>query len=439
MYLVVGLGETGQSVGRFLSRRKHPFCFWDTRKQPPALRETQVAFPGVQIFTGERPDIPLSKIHSLVVSPGVSLTHPFIQKAKAQDIPIVGDIELFVHENNEPLVAITGSNGKSTVTTLVGEMLKASGLTPAVIGNIGIPALDALVKPEFDVVVMEVSSFQLETTYELNARVAVMLNLTPDHLDRHLDMASYQAAKQRIYIGAEMSVANRQDVATWPPDGPATLYFSNDELHPQDWHIDTRDGVKHIAKDSYAYPVSSLPIQTEHHLLNVCAAMAVAQCLDCDLDRAFAAACHFQGLRHRCQKVAEVAGVQWYNDSKATNVGATVSSIESVAGLISGKTILILGGVSKQTGFEPLLKPVQTHVKHVLLIGETAEELEQLFDGRVKTQRCEDMRDVVLVAKSIAQSGDAVLLAPACASFDMFKNYADRGEQFEREIAEVIV
>lgn len=412
-YLIVGLGLTGQSCAQYLSKQNASLTLWDSRQSPPNKGAIDQAFPNVPRYYGELPENVEAQADVFVVSPGLPLTTPVIARALARGKPVINDIELFAQDNNKPIIAITGSDGKSTTVTLVGEMARACGLNPAVMGNIGTPVL-AFLGTEYDVAVMELSSFQLAALSSLKPDVACILNISPDHLDWHGSMEHYIQSKQRIYSNATRTVCNADDQATWPPQG-------QDISFPMD---PTQDALY----DQFDF--KSLPIQANHYLTNILAALHIAQAMQWDLTKCFQAALNFKGLPHRLQLIPTDDHVLWFNDSKATNEHATIAAIENVGQSIQGKLILIMGGQAKTDDFSALRQPVQHYSKHVLLIGQAKECLMTTLSDIAACEYCEDLAGAVVRAKELAKPGDAVILAPACTSWDMFNNYAERGDLF---------
>ncbi|MGL4206409.1 MAG: UDP-N-acetylmuramoyl-L-alanine--D-glutamate ligase, partial [Aeromonadaceae bacterium] len=357
-------------------------------------------------------------------SPGIALATPALQVAARAGVEIIGDIELFVREAKAPIVAITGSNGKSTVTTLVGEMAAEAGLAVGVGGNIGTPALDLLLVPA-DLYVLELSSFQLETTHSLRAAAATLLNLSEDHMDRYEGMADYLAAKQKIYVGAQHIVCNRDDAATFPSEGEVWQSFGLDE---QAYGRVLRDGQLQLAvAGEPLLAVSKLHIVGAHNQMNALAAMALCDAVAIPRAAQLAVLQRFTGLPHRCQFVREYQGVRWINDSKATNVGSTLAAVAGLTEAVAGKLILIAGGQGKGQDFGPLQALLGTQIDHMLCFGQDAQLLCELGP---QAERVADLAAAVRRAQQLAQPGDWVLLAPACASLDMFKNFEVRGQQF---------
>lgn len=436
MKVVVGLGKTGLSCVRYLKQKGEKVAVTDTRDDPPGLNDLLDEFSDVQLALGGLDEDLMLKAEEIILSPGVALASDALKKAQAKSIPVVGDIELFCREIKQPIIAITGSNAKSTVTTLVGEMVKNAGHSVVVAGNIGLPVLEVLTDPKrADFYVLELSSFQLETTHSLAAEVAVLLNISPDHLDRYPSMKEYTEAKHRIFRKARNTVFNAEDTATRP--------------HPMftehDWRFTTQNpGVRTFGlmeKDGAIWlgiektplmPAADVRIKGRHNQANALAALAIGNIIGLPMQSMLETLRHFGGLPHRCQWVREREQVQWFNDSKGTNVGAAVAAIEGLGGDIAdkGKVVLIAGGDGKGADFVELREPAGKFVKAAVLIGRDADKLENILKDQCTVIRATTLQDAVANAAKLAEAGDAVLLSPACASFDMFKGYDDRGTQF---------
>ncbi|MDA0926878.1 MAG: UDP-N-acetylmuramoyl-L-alanine--D-glutamate ligase [Proteobacteria bacterium] len=439
--LVVGLGETGLSCARFLARKGERFKVVDSRLNPPALDEFRRLFPAVEYELGDFQVQTFMSAEQLIVSPGVSLLTPAIAAAMKNNVSVTGDIDIFSREVKRPIAAVTGSNGKSTVVELLAAILKSANVKYLLGGNLDganfKPALDLLAEPPADIYILELSSFQLETTENLAAEVATILNLSEDHLDRYASLEDYKKAKQRIFNGCRHVVINRDDPASIPP---ATI-----SVPSLDFGF-SKPGVNGLGlleenDDQYlAYQfekivsVSELKIVGQHNIANALAAIALALTLGVELDAIRRAVREFTGLPHRCQWVATINGVDFYNDSKGTNVGATMAAVEGLGQRISGHILLIAGGVSKGADFSPLAPVINRWAKEVILIGRDALELAATLDADIQTYFAEDMQDAVSVALEHASAGDAVLLSPACASFDMFDNYRHRGQVFVQSV-----
>ncbi|MES2675991.1 MAG: UDP-N-acetylmuramoyl-L-alanine--D-glutamate ligase [Pseudomonadota bacterium] len=427
---VIGTGITGLSVARFLMQKQHKFVLLDTRLAPPNLEKIKAEFPDVQLELGELNSETLLQCDEIIVSPGISVETPAIAAAKKAGIPIVGDIEIFVRFAKAPIVAITGSNAKSTVTTLVGEMAAQAGIKVAVGGNLGTPALD-LINDDIELYVMELSSFQLETVTRLNAKVATILNISADHLDRYADMRAYILAKLRVYFGAEHIVVNRNDVLTHPPlaAGVKPIYFGG-KADFGSFGLLHDNGEDYLAKNlTPLLSTRELKISGKHNVDNALAALALGDAAGIPMAAMLETLKTFRGLPHRCEFVAAKNGVEFYNDSKGTNIGATVAAIAGLA-RSPAKLIVILGGEGKGQNFSELIPVIKNNDCALVLIGRDANLIAQAVAELAPVEFAHSMQDAVNKSFALANSGDAVLLSPACASFDMFKNYEDRGEQF---------
>lgn len=435
---IIGTGITGLSVARFLAAQGQAFVLLDTRSNPPNLAKVQEEFPGVSIICGELDVDTLLACDEVIVSPGIAIATPAIEQAKAAGVAVVGDIELFVRAAKAPIVAITGSNAKSTVTTLVGEMAKTAGINVAVGGNLGTPALE-LLNDSVELYVMELSSFQLETVTKLNAKVATILNISADHLDRYENMRAYILAKLRVYFGAEHIVVNRKDVLTHPPlaAGVKPVYFGGNADFGS-FGLINHDGVEFLAKNlTPLLATKKLKIRGRHNVDNALAALALGDAAGIPMDAMLSTLKSFSGLRHRCEFVAEKNAVEFYNDSKGTNIGATLAAIQGLA-RNPQQLIVILGGEGKGQNFVELTPALRAINSKVILIGRDAPVIAEAIGDAAVIIYADSMKDAVNKAFANANSGDAVLLSPACASFDMFKNYEDRGEQFCLAVQELI-
>ncbi|WP_028388179.1 UDP-N-acetylmuramoyl-L-alanine--D-glutamate ligase [Legionella fairfieldensis] len=432
-YLVAGLGKTGHSIAGYLKRRNKPFIVFDTRKEVEGLAEFSAEFPGVDLFLGELPATIYPQLAGIIASPGVSLDESFLRQAYKLAIPVFGDIECLAREISAPVIAITGTNGKSTVTTLVGEMAKAAGLSVAVAGNIGLPVLDLLDDgQDYAMWILELSSFQLDLTYSLKPLVAAVLNISPDHLDRHHTLAAYVAAKHRIYHQAKFSVYNRNDQQTLPAEkSVVSSSFGLDEPASNHWGIIKKKGVSYLAQgDKLWLATDKLRLKGKHNWQNALAACAIATAAGIDAESIIKALTSFAGLPHRCQWVRTLDEVDWINDSKGTNTGATISAISGIGSSIAGKMVLIAGGLGKGADFTELRTSVAHYVRSVILIGEDADKIEHALIDVIPILRAPSLESAVMMARSQAMPGDVVLLSPACASFDMFRDFNHRGESF---------
>jgi UDP-N-acetylmuramoylalanine--D-glutamate ligase len=436
--LVVGLGLTGQSCIRHLVAGGYAVTAVDTRDRPPRLDDIRREYPHVELRVGGLDARLFEDPGLLVVSPGLSLREGPVADAIGRGIQPIGDIELFARAAKAPVLAITGANGKSTVTALTGEMCKAGSLKTEVGGNIGVPALELLVRPAPDVYVLELSSFQLETTWSLNARAATVLNLTPDHMDRYANMREYAQAKARVFRGDGVMVLNADDAQVMHLSQPGRQHvcFSlGAPRHPGDYGLIERGAETWLARgEELLMSAAEVKLPGRHNLANVLAATALAQSLSVPLDACRSAVRAFRGLPHRTEIVAERDGIQWINDSKGTNVGATVAALNGMARPV----VLIAGGDGKGQDFHELKDACRAHARAVVLIGRDAPLIEQALSGVVPIQHAVDMRAAVERARAFAHAGDAVLLSPACASFDMFRNYEHRGEVFRTTVEEVL-
>lgn len=436
--LIIGLGQTGLSCARFLLQQGNAVAVIDSSEKPSCLNALQKDYPEVVVKTGGIPADWLMRADSIVLSPGVDPRLPQIRQAAEAGIEIVGDIELFARHANAPIIAITGSNGKSTVTTLVGLMAQMADKKVAIGGNLGTPALDLLTEPAPDFYVLELSSFQMETVQSLNAFASVILNVSPDHLDRYDSIEDYQRAKQKVYHGNGVMVINRDDpiVSSMAVEGRNQLGFSLHESKGYEFGVLTQRGHLWLAEgDTPLMLVSEMKIAGSHNVANALAALALGSVMGLPMDAMLQALREFKGLPHRCRFVRELHGVRWFNDSKATNVGASIAAIEGLAE--NGKIVLIAGGVGKGQNFAPLSAVLNDYVSTIVLIGQSAEEIARHVPKTVQVHFAADMKAAVQAAGISAEKGQQVLLSPACASFDQFTNYADRGERFEQAVREL--
>lgn len=440
--VVLGLGETGLSCIRYLIRQGKAVIAMDSRKLPPQLAALRQAFPTVPVYLGEFAEEVLAAADEILVSPGISLQESAIHQQLLTGKPVVGDIELFARAAKAPIVAITGSNGKSTVTTLLGEMVKQAGLRVQVAGNIGLPVLDTLQQDVPDWYVLELSSFQLETTNSLNSIAATILNLTEDHMDRYANFTAYKAAKQRIYGHCKHKVYNRQDSHSQPE---ANIVVNSISFGLDEPTAENQYGLLYAQNQAWLakgqerlLAVSQLKLIGKHNWANALAALALGEAMGLPLAARLATLTQFQGLAHRCEWVINRHGVQWYNDSKATNVGAAIAAIEGLGQTISGKLIVLAGGAGKEADFSPLGQAFADYARAVILFGIDAPEIAKIIPSSVLQIKVNDMSEAIAIAKQQAQSGDAVLLAPACASFDMFNNFEHRGEVFKSLVTKLV-
>lgn len=431
--LIIGLGKTGLSCARFLSSRGVPLAVTDSRENPPALEQLYDELPDAALFLGGFSAKAFNAAERLIVSPGVSLNEPLIQKAIGRGVSVLGDIELFSQVAKAPCVAITGSNGKSTVTSLLGEMAAEQNLRVKVGGNLGEPALD-LLEEDVDLYVLELSSFQLETTYSLQPAVATVLNLVPDHLDRYTDYRAYVEAKRKVYARAGTGVFNRDDGTVMAMRGPCEneLFFTLAAPEKGEFGLRESQGEGWLARgDELLLPVADLLIQGRHNQANALAALALGTALEFSMDLMLGTLRRYRGLPHRTQFVRDRRGVRWYNDSKGTNPGACIAALQGLhSGRDESRIVLIAGGDGKGADFSVLAPVVSTTARAVILFGRDARKIEQALEPGVPVLHAENLANAVQLAAEQAVTGDKVLLSPACASFDMFRNYEHRGEMF---------
>jgi UDP-N-acetylmuramoylalanine--D-glutamate ligase len=439
--LVLGLGATGHSVARWLTRRGARVTVADTRREPPGAAALTRQCPDAALRAGAFTADLFATCELIVISPGVAKDQPTIREAVARGVPLLGDVELFARHlpPAQRVLAITGSNGKSTVTSLAGELCVAAGRSTVVAGNIGLPVLDALAAAEDgagfpEVFVLELSSFQLETTSSIDATAATVLNLSEDHLDRYAGMTGYAAAKARVFSGRGVQVLNRDEPATLALARPGRCVWTFGASEPADeteWGLSpgTDAWLQHGRRR--ILPLAQLPLIGRHNALNALAALALVQSLGVEESTLAPTLAAFRGLAHRVERVAEKRGVVYIDDSKGTNVGATLAALSG----LGRKAVLIVGGEGKGQDFSPLAAAVAKHCRAVLTIGRDAPLVETaLAKAGVPVRRCASLEAAVHGAAGLAQEGDAVLLSPACASFDMFRDYAHRAEVFVQAV-----
>ncbi len=433
--VIAGLGKTGLSCARHLASRGWRLACTDTRVAPPGLPELKRVAPGAELRTGALDETLVGGAELVVVSPGVPLDEPLFAEARARGIEVVGDVELFAREADAPVVAITGTNGKSTVTTLVGEMARHAGWDVRVGGNLGTPALD-LLGGSPQLYVLELSSYQLESTSSLRLVAGAVLNLTPDHMDRYAGMGEYAASKARIFAHCATAVVNLDDqwVAAMPRPGQRVVGFSLDG-HPQaDWCLVPRDGQDWLARGAEPWlALAELRIAGRHNAANALAALAVGEAAGLPRGAMLAALREFAGLPHRSQWIRDRRGVRWLDDSKGTNVGATLAAVQG----LSGTLVLVAGGDGKNQDFAPLADALRGRARLAVLIGRDARRLGAALAGACEVAYAGTMPQAVAVAAEAARPGDTVLLSPACASLDMFRDYAHRGDVFAAAVREL--
>lgn len=434
--LVVGMGRTGLSCARYLHGKGYRVRAVDSRRHPPMEAALRARLPEVALTSGALQPDAVADIDLCVVSPGVSPHDALVREARQRGIDVVGDVELFARATAAPVVAITGSNGKSTVTTLVGEMLRSAGLDVAVGGNIGVPVLDLLSEPTPAVYVLELSSFQLETTASLRPLAATVLNVSSDHMDRYTDLEAYARAKGRIFSSCATAVVNRDDARAAALAHGAPHVVSVGLGTPpgaSDYGLELSGGSEWLVRGNERIVATcDLALAGRHNVFNALAACALAQTLGVGPEAMAAPLMRFSGLPHRAEVLGSWGGVRWVNDSKGTNVGATVAAISGTGTPV----VLIAGGLGKGADFSPLRPVVERHVRAVVLFGRDAPLLEDVLAGTRPTRRAATLPQAVAVAAKLAQSGDTVLFSPACASFDMFDNFEHRGEVFRAAVRE---
>ncbi len=429
--IVIGLGRTGLSCARFLAAQGIAFAVMDSRPEPPELGNLKRLLPEVPVYLGGFDAQMLCNTDRIILSPGVAMEEPAIRTAVNEGIEVVGDIELFARQAAAPVVAVTGSNGKSTVATLITDMIRSAGMTVQLGGNIGTPALDLLSEPVPDFYVLELSSFQLETVQSLHPAAAVVLNVTADHMDRYPDLAAYAVAKQRIYLGAEVMVINDDDACSraMKKFDRSIIPYTIGEPEPDGFGILHRNGEDWLARNGNTLiPVKELSLSGRHNISNVLAALALGAAINLPEDSMLAVLRTFTGLKHRCQRVAVIKDVEWINDSKGTNVGAACAAVTGLAG--DNNLIWIAGGDGKAADFSPLTEAVAGRVHTAVLIGRDASRIDEAIKGATNVLFATTLESAVAVAAEVARPGDRVLLSPACASFDMFRDYQERGEVF---------
>ena len=436
--LVLGLGKTGLSCVSYLAGSGETLGVADSSQAPPGLEKLKERYPLVPFFPGEFQSGLLCRARRLIISPGIAPSHPAIRAACRAGVEIMGDVEIFCRDINAPLIAVTGSNGKSTVVSLLAMMLERAGLRVGLGGNIGTPALDLLSLPVPDYYLVELSSFQLETLRSHRPVAAAVLNVSADHLDRYENIRDYARAKENIYGGGGIMVINRDDEVVLGMLRPERSVISYSLTQADaDFSVSQHNGETWLMhKDSALMRQSELNLHGRHNLANVLACLALGRALNLPMPAMLEALRDFTGLPHRCEWVAEFNGINWFNDSKGTNVGATLAALYGLSNN-SKNILLIAGGDGKGANFSPLKGALEKHVKSTILIGKSAKEIAAIVPDRESVFYATSMAAAVSTAFRLALPGDTVLLSPACASLDMFRNFADRGDAFKRCVAEV--
>jgi len=431
--LIVGLGKTGFSVAKFLQQYGIQFAVVDSRNKPPMNDALIQAYPDTAIFTGGFDKSAFDVATHLVVSPGVSLQENSIQKAIQARTKIVSDIDLFACATDQPIIAVTGSNGKSTVTTMLESMGNRSAIRTVAGGNLGIPALD-LLDESVELYVIELSSFQLERTSALNAKAATVLNISPDHLDRHHTLAGYIEAKQKVFSGNGRMILNEDDEIVKDMVVANREFISFSLQTNTGFHLEERLGEIYLMDGtSPLMKQKELPLEGMHNVANALAALALGKTVGLDMQSMCRALRDFKGLEHRMQRVAKVKGVTWVNDSKATNIGACVAALQGC----QEKIVLIAGGDAKGAEMTELIPVIKEKTKCVVLIGKDANKIELAINGCVPSYQAKTIKEAVQIAAELANAGESVLLSPACASMDQFKNYQERGDKFMAAVLEL--
>ena len=444
---IVGLGLTGLAVARWLQKQGQPFVLFDSRANPPLLGQVQAEFADCEIHTGELNVEQLQRFDEIVVSPGLDTNQAPFTQLRGQGLSLIGDIELFARElldpeQSRPVIAISGSNGKSTVTDLMGEMVRACGLNAGVGGNLGVPALELLGQGA-DIYVLELSSYQLETLQSLKPAVAVVLNMSADHMDRYGTMINYHRAKHRIFQGAKAVVYNREDALTVPllSESAPVLSFGGNAPDLGQYGLLTRGEEVWLAKGiEPLLNTAEMVLQGRHNWINALAALALGELAGLDQGTMLNVLTQYRGLPHRCELVAEKSldegVVRFINDSKGTNIGATLAAIE---GLGNGRQNLLLlaGGQGKGQDFSELARGLGQHVREVFVYGADAREIAVALNSTTCVTRCADLAEATQKATAVAGAGDVVLLSPACASLDAYSSYIARGDHFRQLASEL--
>ncbi|MDC0598586.1 UDP-N-acetylmuramoyl-L-alanine--D-glutamate ligase [Gammaproteobacteria bacterium] len=429
--VIVGLGQTGLSCARYLDSQNKKFTVIDSRTAPPGLEEFRKNFPNIKVELGVFKEQTVLEAEELIVSPGVDLRTPVLKQAQQSGVPVTGDVNIFSKKVSSPIVAVTGSNAKSTVVTLLAEMAKNAGIDVALAGNIGKPVLDLLLEKPRSLYVLELSSFQLETTSMLGAKVAAVLNLSPDHMDRYDSVEDYYQAKYKIFEACQQVVVNRDDPLTrlLLPESVKEWSYGLTPGGLNEFGLVINAGETFLAFNKEPLlSTRELKMAGQHNVKNALAALTLGYAAGFEFEPMVATLKEFSGLPHRCQWVAEKAGVNYYNDSKGTNVGACVAAIEGLAE--KGRIVLLAGGVGKDADFSQLAEPLGNFGKLAILYGKDANLIARAIEEKIQVIKVSSLEEALQTANEQAQQGDVVLLSPACASFDMYQNFEQRGEAF---------
>ena len=437
--VIVGLGKTGLSCAKYLQAQNIAFEVMDSRAQPPGLEELKRDCGRTPVSTGCFDEVLLNKASLLLLSPGVSLKTPEIDRQRLRGVPLYGDVELFAQTVTAPVVAITGSNGKSTVTALLAEMAEHAGRKVKMGGNIGTPVLELLDEPDVDLFVLELSSFQLETTCALKLKAAVVLNVTPDHMDRYDNMNEYLSAKLKIFDHADSVVLNKDDPLLSEcgvPENAQQLSYGLEGAEDAQFSVMKEGPDEYLMfNQKRLINVNEIAMVGRHNVSNALAALALGYAAGLPFQAMVNTLKTFSGLAHRSQKIAEHNGVKWVDDSKGTNVGATIAAVKG----IEGRVVLIAGGIAKDADFSPLLAVLNEKVDELILLGRDAELIRSQLSGYSgHVVRVANLEEAVETAARLATPEDTVLLSPACASFDMFSGFEERGERFIAAVENVI-
>jgi UDP-N-acetylmuramoylalanine--D-glutamate ligase len=436
-FAVVGLGKTGYSCAYYLAQQGCRVCVFDQEQQPSMLAALQRHCPQVELVLGDCSYEQLEVADEIIISPGVSVHQPVFKRLQRAGKSIIGDVELFLRAIDVPVIAITGSNGKTTVSTWVGEVLSYAGFNVIVCGNIGAPVMEQLQHPSPDYYVLELSSFQLETTDSLHAEVSVLLNICQDHMDRYLSLSDYLEAKQRVYLNARKAILNADQPECWQTARlPAEQIFFGQAAAPHNGVYLKGNGsaMQLFYQNDMLLNATNVRFFGEHQWANAAVVFAIAISLGVPTAVICRGLSQVSGLPHRCELVSRFKGAYWINDSKATNVGAAIAAIKSIVTLTQGRLFLIAGGDAKAADLTPLKKVVANHVTYIFLLGKDAEQLQHILHGVVQIIMVPDLLAAVTQIAALLVSDDIVLLSPACASWDLFDNYQHRGQCFKDAI-----
>ncbi len=440
-HIILGFGQSGLSCARYFDRINQSYRILDTREMVSGVEEIIKLTACLSFQFGNLTNSLLDGCVQLVVSPGVSLNTPIVQYALSQGIDVCGDVEIFVRNCHKPIVAITGSNGKSTVTDLTDKLLNSSAIKSQKGGNIGLPVLDFLPEDHADIYVLELSSFQLDTTKSLRAKVAVILNITEDHLDRYNSFDEYAESKHKVYVNADSCIYNYDDQLTYPKntsikDKAFSVLVEHANKFPGLSYIKrTKNNFDLMVNNKNILSSEQLKLTGKHNLANVLVSLNILNSLAIEIDNQILNVLKkYEGLAHRFQLVTRKNNCEWINDSKATNVGATIAAIKSISNE-KQQLILIAGGDSKQNDLRLLIKPFEQNVNELILLGKDASLLANLT-SKVSHHFVKDMKQAVIKAKTLVNGFSIVLLSPACASLDMYKNFEERGNEFINAVRE---